>query len=93
MAKALKARIDALEAVIVDIDDGPRTIIIEIADGTRDGAPLPDDQIVGLSSHDVTLIREEGETVAQLDARAETFPPHYPGGVRVWIRKYRECDE
>lgn len=93
MAKALKARIDALEAVMGDIENGPRTIIIERYDASADGNPLPDDSIIGMTSHDTTLVRQPGETVAELDARAEAYPPHYPGGVRCWIRQYREASE
>lgn len=86
MAKALRARLDALEAVM---DERPTIIIVEIVDGMH-GAPIPDDHVMGLSAHDMTLMRKEGETVADLDARAEAIPPQVPGGTRVWMRQYRE---
>lgn len=93
MVKALKARLEALEAVIGDTgDNGPRMLIIARGSAKKGAVPFSDDDITGMTSTDATLIRAAGETVADMEARAEAIPPQVPGGVRCWIRTYKDDD-
>lgn len=90
MSKALKTRLAALETYFSP-DDGsrPKAIFIMRSSG-RTGEPHPDHLIIGLSGGDVTLLRLPGETMPELQARAEAYPPHVPGGVRCWISQYKD---
>lgn len=77
-----------MEAVWGESENLPKTIIVGVVDASAGGKALPQDQVTGLRSGDTKLARLEGETLAELDVRAEAVPPMYPGCVRVWFREY-----
>lgn len=83
MAKALQARLERLEAASGYGIDLPRTLIISRRDDD-------DALVIGMTAHDVSLVRLPGESIEQLDARAEAYPLHMPGAVRCWFRRYSD---
>lgn len=83
MAKALQARLERLEAASWYGIDLPRTIIISRRDDD-------DALVIGMTAHDVSLVRLPGDSIEQLDARAEAYPLHMPGAVRCWFRRYSD---
>ena len=85
MSARLEARLSRLEAASGYGIDLPRTLIISRCDAE-------DDRIIGMTSDDISLVRLPGESIEQLDARAESFPPGYPARVRVWFRQYSDME-
>lgn len=83
MAKALQARLERLEAASGYGIDLPRTLIISRCDAE-------DERIIGMTSDDISLVRLPGESIEQLEARAEAYPLHMPGAVRCWFRRYSD---
>ncbi len=93
MSKALKSRLAALE-IRLDPGEGLPTAIFIGCKSCRLGAPdYTDDDILAVAADALVLDRLPGETVEELQARAEAVPPACPGGVRIWMMRYREIPE
>ena len=90
MIKGLKTRVQRLELSIGNEEILPTAIIFSVQSAKKLAGPFSDDLITGLKSDDAELERLPGETVAELDTRAEAYPPRMPGSIRVWIYQYKK---
>jgi len=93
MSKALRSRLKALEVQLGPGEDLPTAIFIGVK-SCRLGAPnYTDHDILSVEAGSLVLERLPGETVEELQARAEAVPPTHPGSVRVWLMRYRDIPE